>query len=98
MTNQSFNIDERIDGCINLRGFGTTSQMVYEFRQKESIKQLLRDVLEYVKPSKRNAPELTPPEAVLTHETLQHAVSRCMNAGYDNAIDKMDAKAKELRL
>lgn len=59
--------------------------------QYEPIKQLIRDVLEYVKPERLDA-ELVPPFTMerLTAHANKHIRSK--------AIDEMEAKAKELGL
>jgi hypothetical protein len=69
------NLDERIDEIVDPADFTTGA----------AIKQLIRDVLEYVKPEKVDI------------NFANHGDS-AYNYGINDAIESMEAKAKELGL
>lgn len=84
------NLDERINEACGMTLDSEVNQHWREITQP-AVKQLIRDVLEYVKP------EVKIPLLKFTrHEPV--AVDPSYRKGFEDALDSMEAKVKELGL
>lgn len=85
------NLDERIEAEIVKYGYGVDSQGYDEGREEAqaAVKQLIRDVLEYVKPERELAGILVDGKPIKADILITNN---------NRIIDEMEAKQKELGL